>query len=142
MEKVLLRVLMLLVLVLAITQMSLARNPLDFYLAMAAKVENTPLDVPTVALTEKPVAAQGYWLSLKAVPDAAVKVWQDGKLVGDLSRGVSELQVSQGQVLLDGRGISGTVRVQVIQKDKRLREPALNQTSVIQGNVQALTISP
>lgn len=141
-EKMLIRALILASLVLVIAQMGLARNPLDFYLTMAAKVENTPLDVAASALTEQPADEQGYMLVLKAVPQAAVRVWQNGQLVGDLSQGTFEAQVLKGQILLDGRTISKTVRVQVVQKDKRLQEPHLNQTYVIQGNVQALQVSP
>lgn len=138
-ERLLIRVMILASVALVIAQMGLAKDPVTFYLAMAEKVEYPALDMPAAKVD---VQKDTYQIVLKAAPSAAVKVWQNGKQIGDLKKGEQTLSVQKGQILLDGRGITSAVRVQVIQKDSALQEPRLNQTFMVQGNIQTVSISP
>jgi len=118
-------------------QLSVIRDPLEFYLAVATKVEAPPLELP--ALAEVPKTWQ---LTLKATPAASIRVLQNGKVIATLANGEQQITVESGQIQLDGRGLSQIIQVQVVKKDTQLVEPRKNRIVVIQGNTQNLTVRP
>lgn len=126
----------------------LARDPVDFYIAMAQKVESPPIEVqPTSGITTPELngnkaLAQTWTITLKATPAAPVRVLQNGKLLGTLSRGQLEITPQSGTLQLDGTAVSQIVRVQVTGRDSKLHEPRLNQSLIVEKNVQNLRISP
>ena len=136
-EGKIIRVMVLASVILVLMQFSVLRNPLDFYLAVAAKVEAPPLELPALA-----EAQQSWQLTLKATPAAPIRVLQNGKVLGTLNNGEQQITVTSGQIQLDGRGLSQIIQVQVVNKDTQLVEPRKNQIVVIQGNSQNLTVRP
>lgn len=136
-EQILIRLMILSSVILAIAQIGSAKDPVDFYLAMAAKVESPPLDIPAV----NNAANKTYLLSLKAVPLVSVKVWQNGALLGDLSQGEKLISVRAGEIVLDGRGAGQPVRVQIQPKDDALKEPRANVIA-LNGNLLNIRVSP
>ena len=136
-EGKIIRVMVLASVILVLMQLSVLRNPLEFYLAMAAKVEAPPLDLPVLAEAHK-----AWKLTLKATPAAPIRVLQNGKVMATLANGEQQMTLESGQVQLDGRGLSQTIQVQVVKIDPQLIEPSKNQIVVIQGNVQTLTVRP
>lgn len=136
-EGKIIRVMVLASVVLVLMQLSVIRNPLDFYMAVAAKVEAPPLELPALAESH-----QTWQLTLKATPAAPVRVLQNGKVLGTLNNGQQQFTVESGQIQLDGRGLSQLIQVQVVNKDTQLVEPRKNQTVVIQGNSLNITVRP
>ncbi|MFZ3131013.1 MAG: hypothetical protein WA125_07930 [Desulfosporosinus sp.] len=136
-ESKLIRVMVLASVILVLMQLSVLRDPLEFYMAVAAKVEEPPLELP--ALAEAPKTWQ---LTLKATPAAPIRVLQNGKVMATLAKGEQQMTVESGQIQLDGRGLSQIIQVQVVKKDTQLVEPRKNQIVVIQGNIQNLTVRP
>ncbi len=137
------------VLVVAQLALGLAKDPVKFYLAVAQKVEMPSMDVSAVpggTITDEKQAPQPanqnklYKITLVAVPAAPVRVWQNGRFLGVLAKGEQEFSVQAGQLQLDGRAVSQPVRVRVTKRDAALHDPRLNQTLVIQGNVQTLQV--
>jgi len=123
--------------ILVLMQLSAIRDPLEFYMAVAAKVEAPPLELPVLA------EVQTTWqLTLKATPAAPIRVLQNGKVMTTLTNGEQQITVEAGQIQLDGRGLPQIVQVQVIKKDSRLVEPRMNQIVVLQGNIKNLTVRP
>lgn len=136
-ERRLIRVMVLASVILVLMQLSVLRDPLDFYMEVAAKVEEPPLELPAFAET------QNTWqLTLKATPAAAVRVLQNGKVIATLANGEQQITVEPGQIQLDGRGLPQLIQVQVVRKDVRLVEPRQNQIVVLQGNIKNLTVKP
>ncbi len=136
-ERRIIRVMVLASVILLLMQLSAIRDPLEFYMAVAAKVEEPALELP--ALT----ASHTTWqLQLKAIPAAPIRVIQNGKVIATLANGEQQITVETGQVMLDGRGLPQIIQVQVINKDTQLVEPHLNKIIVIQGNVKTLMVSP
>jgi hypothetical protein len=136
-ESKIIRVMVLASIILVIMQLSVIRDPLEFYLAVATKVEAPPLELP--ALAEVPKTWQ---LTLKATPAASIRVLQNGKVIATLANGEQQITVESGQIQLDGRGLSQIIQVQVVKKDTQLVEPRKNRIVVIQGNTQNLTVRP
>ncbi len=136
-ERRLIRVMVLASVILVLMQLSTLRDPLDFYMEIAAKVEEPPLELP--ALAEK---RDTWQLTLKATPAAAVRVLQNGKVIATLVNGEQQITVEPGQIQLDGRGLPQIIQVQVIRKDTQLVEPRQDQVVVLQGNIQNLTVRP
>lgn len=136
-ERKLIRVMVLASVILVLMQLSAIRDPLEFYMTVASRVEAPPLELP--ALAEVPKTWQ---LTLKAIPAAPVRVLQNGKVITTLTNGEQQISVETGQIQLDGRGLSQIIQVQVIKKDTQLLEPRKNQIIVLQGNIQKLTVSP
>jgi len=136
-EGKIIRVMVLASVILVIMQLSVLRDPLEFYMAVAAKVEAPPLELPALAESSKT-----WQLTLKAIPAAPIRVLQNGKVMGTLANGELQITVETGQIQLDGRGLSQTMKVQVIKKDTQLVEPRTNQVVVLQGNIQNLMIRP
>ena len=126
--------------VLVVMQLQVIRDPLQYYLAVASKIEAPPLEVPVPAYA---VSETGVWpLVFTAVPAAPVRILQNGKLLGTLAQGRLLVKVQAGQVQLDGTGVSKPVRVQIVQPDSGLAEPRLNQSVLLRGDTVSLTVRP
>jgi len=141
-ERRIIRVMVLASVLLVLMQLSAVRDPLQFYMTVAAKVEAPPLDLPALAIPVQVEAVQTWQVTLKATPAAAIRVLQNGKVIATLVKGEQQMLVQAGQVQLDATGVSQTIRVQVIQRDANLLEPRLNQMVVLQGNIQNVTVRP
>lgn len=149
-ERSLIRALVLMSALLVVAQigLGLARDPVDFYIAMAQKVEAPPIEVqPTSGITTpelggNKVSPQTWNITLKASPAAPIRVLQNGKLLGTLTRGELAIKAQAGTLQLEGTNTSQIVRVQVIGRDPQLSEPRLNQSLIIEKNVQNLRVSP
>ncbi|MHB8074903.1 hypothetical protein E4K67_13520 [Desulfosporosinus fructosivorans] len=136
-ERRIIRVMVLASVILLLMQLSVLRDPLEFYMAVAAKVEAPPLELPVLAESHKT-----WQLTLKATPAAPVRVLQNGKVIATLANGEREITVETGQIQLDGRGLPQVIQVQVVKKESQLVEPRKDQIVVIQGNIQNLTVRP
>lgn len=136
-ESKLIRVMVLASVILVLMQLSAIRDPLEFYMAVAARVEAPPLELPALA-----EASKTWQLTLKAIPAAPIRVLQNGKVIATLTNGEQQITVETGQIQLDARGLSQIIQVQVLKKDTQLVEPRKNQIIVLQGNIQKLTVSP
>ena len=136
-EGKIIRVMVLASVILVLMQLGSLKDPLEFYMSVAAKVEAPPLELPALAQSN-----QTWQLTLKATPAAPIRVLQNGKVLGTLNNGEQTMTVETGQIQLDGRGLSQIIQVQVINKDTQLVEPRNHQILVIQGNVQNLTVRP
>ena len=137
-ERLLIRGMILAAVTLAVVQLALglAKDPVDFYMAMAQKVEAQPLEINI----EQPNIKQTWKLTLRASPAAPVRILQNGKVIGMLTRGEQEITVQSGLIQLDARNIPQIVRIQVIKKDSDLLEPRLNQTFILERNVQNIRV--
>lgn len=138
-ERRLIRVMVLAAVILALVQMTQIKDPLDFYIEVAGKVEDSPLEVPAFAHQAQVYQTSGL-LTLKATPVAPIRVMQNGQVIGTLANGEKQLTVEAGEIQLDGRGLNQPIQVQVIHKDAHFVEPRLNQVVVTQGNVQKMTV--
>jgi len=141
-ERRIIRVMVLASILLLIMQLSAARDPLDFYMAVASKVEAPPLELPALANPELQGSVKTWQLTLKATPAAPVRVVQNGTVIATLAKGEQQISVQSGQIQLDGIGIAQTVKVQVLKKDAQLLEPRQSQIVVLQGNIQNLIVKP
>lgn len=135
-------------LVLAQIGLGLARDPVDLYLAMARKVEAPPLEIgstlgmisPEVKETKGTLPT--WKITLQATPAAPVRVLQNGKLLGTLARGELGISAQAGTLQLDGISCPQRIRIQVTGREDGLKEPRLNQSVMVEKNVQTLRISP
>lgn len=147
-EKKIIRMMVFACLALTVTQCWRARDPLQFYLAFAQKIEETAMDVrsqPVPAMSAEQAARplpESWAVVLKAQPAAAVKVSQNGELLGTLSQGELTLKVQAGKIQLDGREIRELIRVQVVRTAAPLSQPQVNQVYLLQGNVQEIPVTP
>ena len=141
-ERRIIRVMVLASVLLILMQLSAIRDPLQFYMAVASKVEAPPLELPSLAKPELAEAVRTWQVTLKATPAAPVRVLQNGKVIATLAKGEQQIIVQSGQIQLDGIGVSQTIRVQVIKKDALLLEPRENQIVVLQGNIQNMMVRP
>jgi len=146
-EKQVIRLLVLASIVVIVGQLSSARDPVQFYLAVAQKVEVPPLELAAGEATASAAgptgaSSQTFMLALKAQPAAPVRVLQQGRQIGTLARGELVLRAQAGRIELDAQGIRDPVKITVSQKDKALQAPHLNQTFVLQGNVLSVSVSP
>lgn len=146
-ERILIRAVVLSTVLLVIVQMGLglAKDPVDYYISVAQNVEAPSLDSTPVSSTVTPnliqeAGTQTSQITLKAVPAAPIRVIQNGKLLGTLARGELEIPAITGTLQLDGTNVSAIVRVQVIKKDPALIDPRLNQTVIIEHNIQTLRV--
>lgn len=149
-ERGVIRTLILASVLLLLVQMGLglAKDPVDFYISVAQRIESPSLDIAPVSSVVSPEISsdntlQKTWkLTLKASPATPVRVVQNGRLLGTLSRGELEVPVQAGMLQLDGTNVSQIVRVQVIKKDTQLQDPRLNQSLIIEHNIQNLRVGP
>lgn len=140
-------VLMAVLLVVAQIGLGLAKDPVDFYIAMARKVEDPPIDIQPASELLTPEknerkALQTWKITLQATPAAPVRVLQNGKLLGTLSKGQLEISAQSGTLQFDGTACLQIVRVQVIGRESQLQEPRLNQTVILEKNMQTLRVTP
>ena len=138
-ERRIIRVMVLASVLLVLMQLSAVRDPLQFYMTVASKVEAPPLDLPTLTNAE---TVKTWQVTLKTIPTAPIRVLQNGKVIASLAKGEQQIAVQAGQIQLDGTGVSQIVRVQVLKKDAQLLEPRQNQIVVLQGNMQTITVKP
>lgn len=141
-ERRIIRVMVLTSVILVLMQLSAVKDPLQFYLAVAAKVEAPPLDLPALAETDQSQSSQTWKITLKAVPAAPISVLQNGNVIGSLTKGELQINVKSGEIQLDGTEASELSRVQVIYTDSQLKEPALGAIFIIQENIRTITVSP
>lgn len=141
-ERRIIRVLVLASVLLLVMQLSAVRDPLDFYMTVAAKVEAPPLDLPALTQPKADTAMRAWTITLRAIPAAPIRVVQDGTVLATLGKGEQPVTVHSGQIQLDGIGISQPVKVEVVKKDAQLTEPRQNQVVIIQGDIQYLTAKP
>lgn len=149
-ERSLIRFLVLASALLVVAQigLGLVRDPVDFYMAMAQKIEAPPIAVQSMSEVTAPekienkTTPQTWNITLKATPAAPVRVLQNGKQLGTLTRGELAIPAQSGTVQLDGTACSQIVRVQVTGRDPKLHEPRLNQSFVVEKNVQNVRVSP
>lgn len=139
-ERRIIRAMVLASVLLVIMQLSAVRDPLQFYMAVASKVEAPPLDLPLLANHDPDKMVKTWQVTLRATPAAPIRVLQNGKLIATLTKGEQQIMVQSGQIQLDGTGVPQTIRVQVIKKDAQLLEPPLNQLVVLQENIQNVTV--
>ncbi|TGE34310.1 hypothetical protein [Desulfosporosinus sp. Sb-LF] len=140
-ERRIIRIMVLASILLVLMQLSAVRDPLQFYMAVAAKVEAPPMDLPPLANPTQ-AAVKTWQITLKATPAAPIRVLQNGKVTATLAKGEQQMTVSSGQIQLDGIGVSQSIKVQVIKKDAQLLEPRQNQIFVVQGNIQNVVVKP
>lgn len=136
-ERRIIRIMVLASVILVLMQLSVLRDPLEFYMAVTAKVEAPPLELPALAEMQRT-----WQLTLRAIPAAPIRVLQNGKVITTLTNGEQQMIVESGQIQLDGRGLPQIIQVQVVDKDTQLIEPRQNQIVVIQGNIQNLMVRP
>ncbi|MDR3587911.1 MAG: hypothetical protein P4L59_21760 [Desulfosporosinus sp.] len=141
-ERRIIRVMVLASVLLILMQLSVARDPLQFYMAVASKVEAPPLELPSLANSSLVESVKTWQVTLKATPAAPVRVLQNGKLIATLAKGEQQIMIQSGQIQLDGTGLTQTIRVQIIKKDAQLLEPRQNQLVLLQGNIQNITVRP
>lgn len=141
-ERRIIRVMVIASVILVLMQLSAARDPLQFYISVASKVEAPPLDLPSLAASERTEMVQAWQMTLRATPAAPIRVLQNGKVIATLAKGEQQIKVQSGQIQLDGVGIAQTIRVQVLEKDAQLLEPRQNQVFVLQGNIQNVIVKP
>ncbi|AET66786.1 hypothetical protein Desor_1113 [Desulfosporosinus orientis DSM 765] len=141
-ERRIIRVMVLASVLLLVMQLSAVKDPLDFYMTVAAKVEAPPLDLPALAPPEAETAVKTWTITLRAVPVAPIRVVQDGTVLATLGKGEQQIAVHSGQIQLDGIGVPQIVKVQVVKKDAQLNEPRQNQVMIIQGNIQNFAVKP
>jgi len=141
-ERRIIRIMVLAAVLLLLMQLSAVRDPLDFYMTVAAKVEAPPLELPALANPELKESVKTWQVTLKATPAAPIRVVQNGTVIATLAKGEQQIAVKSGQIQLDGMGVAQTVKVQVIKKDAQLLEPRQNQITILQGNIQNLIVKP
>jgi len=141
-ERQFIRAMVLASVLLILMQLSVVRDPLQFYMAVASKVEAPPLELPTLANPALLESVKTWQVTLKAIPAAPIRVLQNGKIIATLAKGEQQIMVESGQIQLDGTGLGQTIRVQVIKKDPQLLEPRQNQLVVLQGNIQNMLVRP
>ncbi|WP_348982460.1 hypothetical protein [Desulfosporosinus sp. HMP52] len=139
-ERRIIRVMVLASVLLLVMQLSAVRDPLEFYVSVASKVEAPPLELPALANADLQQSAKTWVITLKATPAAPIRVVQNGTVIANLAKGEQQIAIQSGQIQLDGIGINQTVKVQVIKKDIQLLEPRQNQVFIIQGNIQNMII--
>ncbi|WP_088226589.1 hypothetical protein [Desulfosporosinus sp. FKB] len=138
-ERRIIRVMVLVSVMLVVMQLSVARDPLQFYISVASKVESPPLDLPSLAANE---STKLWQLTLTPIPEAPIRVLQNGKEIATLMKGEQKVLAQRGQIQLDGTGLSQIIRVQIIKNDGGLKEPHQTQVIVLPGSVQTFQVSP
>ncbi|MDR3543783.1 MAG: hypothetical protein P4L69_22945 [Desulfosporosinus sp.] len=141
-ERQIIRGMVLASVLLILMQLSVVRDPLQFYMAVTSKVEAPPLELPSLADLTLSEPVKTWQVTLKATPAAPVRVLQSGKVIATLAKGEQQIMIQSGQIQLDGTGVSQTIRVQVIKKDAQLLEPRLNQLVLLEGNIKNVTVRP
>jgi hypothetical protein len=148
-ERQLIRLIVLGSVILVIMQFSLAKEPVQFYLEMAQKIESPYIELntteqavtaPATSQTGSSVQTQLYQITLKATPNLPVRVLQNGKELGTLTKGEQVLKVQAGIIQLDAAKVKQPVQVQVLKLDPLLSQPQLNRIFVCNEDVQEIWI--
>jgi len=147
-ERMIIRAVAICAVILVVAQMALglARDPVDYYISIAQNLEAPSLESSPVSSTITPNLIQEntsatVYITLKAVPAAPVRVLQNGKVLGTLTRGELEIPVQVGTLQLDGTNVPNIVRVQVIKKDPTLVEPKLNEIYILEHNLKTVRLT-
>lgn len=141
-ERRIIRVMVLASVLLLLMQLSAIRDPLDFYMTVASKVEAPPLELPALANPKLQETVKIWHITLKATPAAPIRVIQNGTVIATLAKGEQEIAVQPGLIQLDGIGIAQTIKIQVIEKDAQLLEPLQNQIIILQGTIENMIVRP
>lgn len=152
-ERQLIRLIIVGSVILVIMQFGLAKDPVQFYLAMAQEVESPALEVnsseqavtlpassPVSSQTGSSAQTQLYQITLKATPNLPVRVLQNGKELGTLTKGEQVLKVQAGIIQLDATKVKQAVQVQVLKIDPKLSQPQVNRIFVCNGDVQEIWV--
>lgn len=139
-ERRIIRVMVIASVLLVLMQLGTMRDPVEFYVAMATKVENQSLDLPPLAEQTLADSLNTWNVTLKAIPAAPVRIVQNGTVIATLANGEQQITVQSGNFQLDAVGISQSIQVQVLKKDPRLLEPRENQIFMLQGNMQNVAV--
>ncbi len=155
-ERQLIRVIILGSVILVIMQLSLAKDPVQFYLAMSEKVESPSIELNntgrniTLPASQTPVtstsvssnSARVWQITLKATSNLPVRVLQNGKVLGNLAKGEQVFSVQTGIVQFDATNIKNPVQVQILKRDRLLSQPPQNQISFTNGKIQEIWVGP
>lgn len=137
-ERWLIRGLVLASALLVLFQLGSAQDPVQFYLAMAQKVESPALPIGTES------DGNQYSLTLKVTPSSApVKLIQNDQIIAALNREeTTEVKVTDGELIFDGRGIGQTVKVQILTVSPEITQLKTNQVITLQNNALSINITP
>ncbi len=141
-ERRIIRVMVLASVLLLLMQLTAVRDPLEFYMTVAAKVEAPAMELPVLAKPELNESMNTWHLTLKATPAAPIRIVQNGTVIATLVKGEQQIAVQSGQIQLDAIGLAQTIKVQVIRKEAQLLEPRQNQIIILQGDIQTLRVRP
>lgn len=125
-------------LLLVIVQYGMSKDPVEFYLAMAGKVESPAIEVNGYLKDDEPV----YTVRLKAVPAAPVNIVQNGQIIASLGKGEVNIPLSADAFILDGRGVSQAVSIQIVEISPAVKSPAAHQIINLENNAVSLKIVP
>lgn len=120
-ESRIIRLMVLAALLLAVFQLRVITDPVDFYLRIAGDIESPAFkyenyfdpasqDVQTIELTFETYPA-----------DAPVQIWQEETLVGVIDDKLNKFRVKPGQVTLNASEISYPVAVEIVLHRNRYR---------------------
>ena len=124
-ESRIVRIIVLGVVLLAIFQIKSVTNPVDFYLRFGGDIDSPAFKYQYYIDEEfkegsKSIAPVG--LTFITIPEnSPVKVWQQDKLLGVVSKDMKNLEVEPGSVSLDATDISYPVTVEIILNQNRYR---------------------
>lgn len=139
-EKILVRLAVFGCMTLIVLQLALVRvkDPVEFYLAFAQKIDSPPLQQIDVNWQPNLV------LMVEGADTANLKVLLNDKVAGTFTDGRLELSVSPGDRLaLDARQSPGQVKLKVAGVSENLSYPRLNQQWRLQGSILDLgTVHP
>ena len=155
-ERQLIKVIILGSVILVIMQLSLAKDPVQFYLAMSEKVESPSMDLntaeqastlptlqtPALTTAVSPNSARVWQIALKATPNMPVLVLQNGKVLGNLAKGEQVFSVQTGMVQFNSTNVKNSVQVQIVKRDPLLSQQFQNQVFLTNGKVQEIWVGP
>lgn len=101
------RGLILMAVFLALLQFKNARDPLDLYFQLTKEIES-----PAMAVDNSVIAASfsdNGIISLSVEPYGLVRVWEDGKLLGEIGKEKTKFSVSKANLTLDAREAASVV---------------------------------
>lgn len=148
-ERQLIRAIVLASVILVIVQFSLAREPVQFYLAMAQKTESPYIELntsqravtlPASSQTGSSAQTQLYQITLKATSNSPVRVLQNGQELGTLTKGEQVFKVQAGIIQLDASKVKQPVKVQVLKLDPKLSQPQVNRIFACNGDIQEIWV--
>ena len=138
-ERWLIRGLILGTLLLVFFQYGLAKDPVQFFLAMGGPLDTMTMDTDAFYATN---AEPKYVVTFRSAPAASVRIIQNGVVLGTLDGGEVSIEAAAGKITLDSTNVSNPVRVQVMKTDPALAEPMINQIITLEHNSITLNIVP